>query len=167
MENDPDRAGYVLEKMQKLYRIERVARDNELTFDQREELRQKESLSILSELESWMKDQLPEVLPKSSIGKAITYTLGLWDRLVRYTEDGRYEIDNNPVENSIRPITLGRKNYLFAGSHEGARRAAMMYSFLGTCKINNVEPFSWLKDVLTRIPDYSIQKLEELLPATI
>ena len=153
--------------MQKLYRIERVARDNELTFDQREELRQKESLSILSELESWMKDQLPEVLPKSSIGKAITYTLGLWDRLVRYTEDGRYEIDNNPVENSIRPITLGRKNYLFAGSHEGARRAAMMYSFLGTCKINNVEPFSWLKDVLTRIPDYSIQKLEELLPATI
>jgi len=167
LENDPDRAGYVLEKMQKLYRIERVARDNELTFDQREELRQKESLSILSELESWMKDQLPEVLPKSSIGKAITYTLGLWDRLVRYTEDGRYEIDNNPVENSIRPITLGRKNYLFAGSHEGARRAAMMYSFLGTCKINNVEPFSWLKDVLTRIPDYSIQKLEELLPATI
>jgi len=111
-----------------------------------------------------MRNQLSEVLPKSSIGKAITYTLKLWKRLTRYTEDGRWEIDNNPVENSIRPVAIGRKNYLFAGSHEGAKRAAMMYSFLGTCKINDVEPFSWLKDVLTRIPDHSIQRLDELLP---
>ncbi len=64
----------------------------------------------------------------------------------------------------IRPLALGRKNYMFAGSHEGARYAAMIYSFLGTCKINNVEPFAWLKDVLTRIPDHSIHKIEELLP---
>jgi len=84
--------------------------------------------------------------------------------LARYTEDGRWEIDNNAVENSIRPVALGRKNYMFAGSHEGAMRAAMIYSFLGTCKFNDVEPFSWLKDVLSRIQDHSIQKLEELLP---
>lgn len=164
LENDPDRAGCALKKIQELYNIERKARNEEFTHVQREELRKNESKPVLEELESWMKDQLSEVLPKSSIGQAITYTLKLWKRLTRYTEDGSWEIDNNPVENSIRPVTLGRKNYLFAGSHEGAKRAAMMYSFLGTCKIMGVEPFAWLKDVLSRIQDHSIQKLEELLP---
>ncbi len=163
-DNDCERAEYALKKIQALYNIERDAREQELSFDQRKELREKESLPILSELENWMKNQLSDVLPKSSIGKAITYTLKLWKRLKRYTEDGSWEIDNNPVENSIRPVALGRKNYMFAGSHEGAMRAAMMYSFLGTCKINDVEPVAWLKDVLTRISDHSIQKLEELLP---
>ena len=163
-ENDPERAIYALKKIQTLYSIERKARDEGFSYKQRKELRRNESNPVLEELETWMKDQLSEVLPKSAIGKAITYTLKLWKRLTRYTEDGRWEIDNNPVENSIRPVTLGRKNYLFAGSHEGAKRAAMMYSFLGTCKINGVEPFAWFKDVLKRIPDHSIQKLEELLP---
>jgi len=71
---------------------------------------------------------------------------------------------DNLIENSIRGVALDRKNYLFAGSHEAAQHAAMIYSFLGTCKINNIEPYSWLKDILTRIPDHSIQKLDELLP---
>jgi len=164
LDNDPERAGYAMKKIQELYSIERNARNQELSFDERKKLRQKESLPILSELENWMRNQLSQVLPKSSIGKAITYTLKLWKRLTRYIEDGQWEIDNNWVENSIRPITVGRKNYLFAGSHEGAKRAAMMYSFLGTCKINDVEPYFWLKDVLTRIPDHSIQRLDELLP---
>ena len=150
--------------MQELYDIERKARELELSFDERKKLRQEESVPVLTEFESWMKNQLSEVLPQSAIGKAITYTLKLWKRLVRYADDGSWAIDNNPIENSIRPVALGRKNFLFAGSHEGAKRAAMMYSFLGTCKINNVEPFAWLKDVLTRIPDHSIHKLEELLP---
>jgi hypothetical protein len=85
---------------------------------------------------------------------------------MRYIEDGRYEIDNNLIENSIRPVALGRKNYLFAGSHEAAQYAAMMYSFMGTCKINNVEPFAWLRQVLSVIPDYPANKLEELLPGS-
>lgn len=162
--NDPDRASHMLSMIQNLYEVERKAREEGLTHDQRKELRQEVSVPILGEMETWLKDQLTDVLPKSSIGEAIQYTLKQWKRLVKYTEDGRWEIDNNLVENSIRPVAVGRKNYLFAGSHEGARRAAMIYSFLGTCKINDVEPFSWLKDVLTRIPDQSIQKLEELLP---
>ena len=153
--------------MQKLYQVERVAREQELSHDQRGELREKESLPILDELGEWMKDQLPDVLPKSAIGKAITYTLGLWNRLIRYTENGQCEIDNNLVENSIRPVALGRKNYLFAGSHQAARHAAMMYSFLGTCKINDVEPFAWLKEVLRKITDHSVRNLEELLPANL
>ena len=163
-DNDPKRAGYALKKIQELYEVERRARDEDLSHEQRKELRQEESIPILTELEKWLKNQLTEVLPKSAIGEAIVYTLKLWKRLVRYTEDGQWEIDNNAIENSIRPVALGRKNYLFAGSHEAAKNAAMIYSFLGTCKINNVEPYAWLKDVLTRIPDHSIQHLEELLP---
>jgi transposase len=163
-ENDRKRAEYVLERMQMLYKTEREAREQSLTPEQRKELRTEQSLPVLKELEQWMKEQLPDVLPKSSIGQAITYTLGLWNRLTRYIYNGQVEIDNNLIENSIRPVALGRKNYMFAGSHEAAQQAAMIYSFLGTCKINNVEPYSWLKETLTRIPDQSIQKLDELLP---
>jgi transposase len=162
--NDPERAEHMLKLMQKLYNVERKARDMNLTHDQRRALRQEESSPLLSQMEEWMKQQLTQTLPKSAIGKAISYTLTLWPRLIRYIDHGEAEIDNNIVENDIRPVALGRKNYLFAGSHEGARRIAMAYSFLGTCKLNNVEPFSWLKDVLTRIPDHSILQLAELLP---
>jgi transposase len=163
-DNDPQRAEYVLDRMRKVYMVEREARESNLSYDQRKELRIEKSLPVLQELEKWMKEQLPEVLPKSSIGQAITYTLRLWNRLTRYIENGQAEIDNNLIENSIRPVALGKKNYLFAGSHEAAQHAAMIYSFLGTCKINNIEPYSWLKDTLSRIPDHSIQKLDELLP---
>ena len=164
LENDPERAGYVLKKMQALYKIERTAREQQMSFAERKALRQKESAPILNELHNYLKTQLREVLPKSNMGKAIAYTLNLWTRLERYIEDGRYEIDNNLVENSIRPVALGRKNYLFAGSHEGARRAAMIYSFVGSCKMNNIDPSLWLKDVLSRISDHKANKLDELLP---
>ena len=163
-DNDPQRAEYVLQRMRQLYMIEREARENDLSSEQIQDLRMKQSVPILQELEIWMKEQLPGVLPKSSIGQAIAYTLGLWNRLIRYTQNGQVEIDNNLIENSIRPVALGRKNYLFAGSHEAAQQAAMIYSFLGTCRINNVEPYSWLKETLARIPDQSVQKLDELLP---
>lgn len=162
--NDLPRANYVLSKMQELYAIERECRDMGLGFEARKLERQKKSLTILEELETWLKSNLQEVLPKSAIGQAITYTLGLWWRLKRYVEDGRYEIDNNLIENSIRPVALGRKNYLFAGSHEAAQRAAMIYSFLGSCKLNEVNPTEWLNDVLTRLPDHKANRLDELLP---
>jgi hypothetical protein len=81
-----------------------------------------------------------------------------------YASDGKLNIDNNPVENSIRPVAIGKKNYLFAGSHEAAGRSAMLYSFLGTCKLNSVNPFIWLQDVLGRISNHPINKIEELLP---
>ena len=163
-ENDPKRAEYILERIKQLYMIEREAREKGLSFEQRKELRAEQSLPVLQEMEKWMKEQLPGVLPKSAIGQAIAYTLGLWPRLTRYIQHGQVEIDNNLVENSIRPVALGRKNYMFAGSHEAAQQAAMIYSFLGTCKINNIEPYGWLKNTLQRLPDQSIQKLDELLP---
>jgi transposase len=163
-DNDKPRAEHILKLMQGLYAIERKARDAEMPHEERYELRQAESLPILKEMEIWMKDNIMKVLPKSSIGKAISYTLNLWPRLVRYADDGRCEIDNNLIENSIRPIALGRKNYLFAGSHEGAERTAMMYTFMSCCKINNIEPYAWLRDTLTRLPDTKISQIENLLP---
>ncbi|MDF1547248.1 MAG: transposase domain-containing protein [Bacteroidales bacterium] len=87
----------------------------------------------------------------------------MWSKLIGYLEDGKYEIDNTLIENAIRPLALGRKNYLFAGSHSAAQEAAMMYSFFATCKINQVEPLAWLTDVLTRIPEHKANKLDELL----
>ncbi|MEX1346900.1 MAG: IS66 family transposase [Desulfobacterales bacterium] len=166
--NDKLRAEYVLAEIQQLYAIERRARSKDLDYDEREELRNKESKPILQNLKAWLLENAPEsnskILPKSKTGKAISYALGMWHRIERYLEDGQYEIDNNWVENSIRPVALGRKNYLFAGSHEAAQRAAMIYSLLATCKKNNVEPTAWLTDVLAKIQDQPIRKIEELLP---
>jgi transposase len=167
LKNDPSRAEHVLKLIQKLYQVEQQAREEHLDYGQRKELRQERSVPVLQELHTWLKENIVQTLPKSAIGTAIAYTLHLWPRLIRYLDDGRYEIDNNLIENSIRPVALGRKNYLFAGSHEGAQHAAMMYSFLGTCKINNIEPFEWLTNVLRRMPDHSIQRLEELLPGNL
>ena len=167
LKNDKTKAEHVLGLMQQLYQIERQAREENLDYDQRKALRQDKAAPVLQELHAWLKENVIQTLPKSAIGIAITYTLHLWPRLIRYLDDGRYEIDNNWIENSIRPVALGRKNYLFAGSHEGAQRAAIMYSFLGTCKINNIGPLEWLSNVLKRFPDHSIQRLEELLPQNL
>lgn len=167
LKNDPKRAGYALEKIQLLYKIERKAKDEEMDFIGRKKLRQEKALPILKEIEQWLIDQKPAVMPESAIGKAIGYTLKLWPRLTGYINDGKYEIDNNWVENTIRPVALGRKNYMFAGSHEGAKRAAMMYSFFGSCQKNNINPYLWLKKVLEVIPEYKVNRLEELLPGNL
>jgi transposase len=150
-DNDKSRAAYVLSEIQKLYAIEQKARNEDLDYKARKQLRNDKSKPILQSLKTWLLENTAEsnskVLPKSKIGKAISYALGMWHRIERYIEDGKYEIDNNWVENSIRPVALGRKNYLFAGSHDAAQRAAMIYSLLATCKKNNVEPSAWLTDV--------------------
>jgi len=164
LDNNKELATYALIEIGKLYQIERLAVENNLTFDQIKELRQKEAVPILENFENWLNEQSPKQLPQSAIGKAIAYTLNLWHRLKRYVEDGKYKIDNNLIENSIRPMTIGRKNYLFAGSHDGAKRAAMMYSLLGTCKMHDVNPLKWLTHILNIIPEYKVNKLHELFP---
>ena len=98
------------------------------------------------------------------IGKALAYNIERWGRLSLYTTTGHLNIDNNPVENSIRPVAIGRKNYLFAGSHEAAQRSAMLYSLLGTCKLHGIEPHAWLSDVLQKIAEHHVSKIAELLP---
>lgn len=163
-DNDPRRAKYVLTEIQKLYAIERHARQQGYSYEQRYYYRRRMAKPVLKRLEKWLKANIGEVFPKSAIREAIAYTLNLWPRLKHYKDNGKWEIDNNLVENSIRAVALGRKNYLFAGSHNAARNAAMMYSFLGTCKLNDIEPFAWLKETLTKIPDCKVNDLEKLLP---
>ena len=124
-------------------------------------------MPILNELGKWMTAQVRTTLPKSPFGKALIYSISRWDNLMNYLRDGYLEIDNNLVENSIRPTALGRRNYLFAGSHAGAQSAAMFYSFFATCKHNNVDPFTWLKKVLEIIPDYPANNLSDLLPQNL
>lgn len=164
LSNDKKRAEHVLKLIQQLYEIERKARERKIDFDTRKRYRELCAKPILSSLEKWLKDNALQTLPKSAIGKAISYTLNLWPKLKEYINDGKYEIDNNLIENAIRPLALGRKNYLFAGSHKAAQRAAMMYSFFATCKINQIEPLAWLTDVLNRITEHKANKLFELLP---
>jgi transposase/gamma-glutamylcyclotransferase (GGCT)/AIG2-like uncharacterized protein YtfP len=163
-ENDKARSHKMLKMMQKLYAIERQAKEEEMDFEQIKAVRQEKAVPVLDEMEIWMQEEIYKVTPASGIGKAIAYTMNLWSRLKRYVEDGRFHIDNNLIENSIRPVALGRKNYLFAGSHEAAQRAAMFYSFFASCKINEVEPYQWLKNTLEVINDYPANKLHELLP---
>ena len=171
LQNDEGRVAYAMEEIQKLYAIERDVKEQSLSFDQIKEVRQEKSLPILASLGTWMKQQYMEVTPKSTIGKALGYSIERWNRLCLYTKNGMLNIDNNPVENSIRPVAVGRKNYLFCGSHslprhsgEAAQRSAMLYSLLGTCKLHQVEPYSWLRDVLQTIADHPINKITELLP---
>jgi len=167
LDDDQKRAEYAMTEIQKLYRIERQAREQKLTAEQRHKLRLDESLPILNELGKWMAAQVRVTLPKSPFGKALIYSISRWDNLMNYLKDGYLEIDNNLVENALRGIALGRRNYLFAGSHAGAQSAAMFYSFFATCKHNNVDPFAWLKKVLEIIPDYPANKLSDLLPQNL
>ncbi len=147
-DNDPVLASEALLIFHRLYEIERDAREQGLTHDEIKLLRQEKSAPILLEMETWLKEKLNKVLPKSAIGQAIAYTLTLWPRLIRYIDQGRFNIDNNLIENSIRPVALGRKNYMFAGSHDAAQQAAIVYSLLATCKINKVEPFDGYQNAI-------------------
>jgi transposase len=164
LDNDYDRAYYALCEIQKLYEIERISKEASLNFEELKAVRSMKAAPILKGLGLWMQQQYMQVLPKSAIGKALAYSMERWHKLSLYITDGRLNIDNNPVENSIRPIALGRKNYLFAGSHEAAKRSGMLYSLLGTCKMHDIEPYAWLKIVLQRIADHHINKIQDLLP---
>jgi transposase len=164
-----DKAGaeYALEQIALIYGVESMADDQGLDYQQRAELRSRLAYPILCAFEKWIVSYMPKVLPKGRMSQALTYTYSLFHRLTRYHLDGRYKIDNNLVENTIRPLALGRKNYMFCGNHDAAENAAIMYSLLGCCAASDVNPREWLTDVLTRIPyynnDYSLD-LADLLP---
>ena len=163
-DNDKARVTWMLDKLQELYVIEAEARKNSYANQQRFEIRQQKSLPILNEIKTWLNENQLQVTPKSPIGKAISYMNVRWHKLILFATDGILEIDNNLVENAIRPIALGRKNYLFAGSHESATRAGIIYSFITCCKKNNINPYTWLEETLTKLPDTKKSELHKLLP---
>ncbi len=164
---DKERAGYAVKQIARLYGIEKYIReaDPQLTETQIVEKRMEEATPILHELKAWMLAEYPKVLPKSPVGKALAYALSLWDNMHYYTLHRHLQIDNNAIENAIRPIALGRKNYLFAGTHETAQNAAMIYSLFATCKKHNVNEQEWLTDVLQKMNDPEYEgKFSDLLP---
>lgn len=164
LNNDKARATHALEQIRLLYGIERRATEEGLSSGDILSKRQKEAVPILDNLHEWMIRAYTEVTPKSPIGKAIAYSLHLWKGLTTYTTDGKLNIDNNRVENSIRPVAVGRKNYLFAGSHEAAQRSAMLYSLFGTCKRHDVNPSNWMREVLEKLATHPQKRISELLP---
>lgn len=164
LDEDHVRAGHVMELIQSLYNVERYARQGHLNYDQRLQARQQEAVPVLEQIKQSLEENKASALPKSLLGTAINYTLSRWDKLKSYTADGKLEIDNNLVENAIRPVALGRKNYLFAGSHESAQRAAMIYSLLSCCRICEVEPVAYFTEVFRKLPDYPVNQVQNLLP---
>lgn len=167
LKEDKSGAEYALEQISLIYGVETMADDQNMSFDQRAELRSRLAYPILCAFEKWIVGYVPKALIKGRMYKALTYTYALFQRLTRYHLDGRYRIDNNLIENDIRPLAIGRKGYLFCGNHDAAENAAIMYSLFGCCKAAGVNPREWLTDVLTRIPEYNkdySRDLAELLP---
>ena len=132
--------------------------------DRRHTVRQSLAKEKLDKLAGWLDQQLKLLSGKSELAGAIRYARSRWDALLAYVDDGRLEISNNAAENAIRPVTLGRKNWLFAGSDAGGERAAIFYTLIRSAKLNGLEPEAWLRDVLTRIGEHPVNRLNELLP---
>ena len=154
-------SGKILTLIAELYKLERLLKDK--SPEERYERRRKKAFPILKKLYCVLRMQRKTTLPQSQYAKALNYA---WEQrvpMLRYLRDGRYEIDNNLIENQMRPIALGRKNYLFAGSHKGAKRAAVIYSLLNSCKINGVNSYDWLRDVLRKVHLRGVS-VSELMP---
>jgi transposase len=167
LSDDPEHAQIALGLIQRLYALEAEARAGNLTPEQRKELRLEKSLPLLNLIGAWLAREVEYALPRSPIGKAIRYTITLWDELQHYLLDGYLEIDNNLIENHIRPLALGRKNYLFAGSQDAAVPIAMYRSFFGTCTLNDIDPQAWLLYVLKHIASTPPEDYPKLLPQNI
>jgi len=162
LESDQPRMGPALLLIAQLYRMEKQARP--LTAEDRLGLRQLQSQPILEKLHNYLSEIQAEVLPKSPEGRAVRYTLKNWAALARYCEDGDLQIDNNATERAIPGVAVGRKNWVFFGSDEGGKTAAVLRSFVASCQRVGVDPFVWLKDILSRIADHPITRIGELLP---
>lgn len=155
-------AAEALERLGALYDIEAAIRGR--PAETRRAIRQDKAGPLLAGLKAWLEATLPRISGKGELAGAIRYALGHWAALTRYRDDGRLEIDNNAAERAMRPLALGRKNYLFAGSDDGGRRAAALYTLIETAKMNGIDPEAYLRDVLARIPRHPVKRLGELLP---
>ena len=153
-------AEFVMSEIQKLYQIEHICTENKLTDDERKAKRQELARPIMEHLKAWMETEGIKYSERSLMGKAVTYAYTRWNNMMRYLEDGAIQIDNNLAENAIRPITLGRKNYLFCGNHEAAGWMTIICSLIGTCKEQKVNPRMYLNDVMAKLP-YIVQPLKQ------
>jgi hypothetical protein len=152
----------VLDMIGELYGIEASIRGS--PANERLRVRQEKSKPLLAAIETWMQTTLAKLSKKSETAKAINYSLNQWNALTLYCEDGRVEISNVLAENALRCVALGRKNFMFAGSDSGGERAAAMYSLIGSCKLNDIDPRAYLTHVLAHIADHKVNRIDELLP---
>ena len=146
----------------KLYDLERQGKN--LTVEQRAQLRQEHAQPLLNLFHDWLVSQRQSTATGSGLARALDYTLNRWTALSRYADRGDWPMDNNRVENAIRPIAIGKKNWLHTGSELAGIRAAVIQTLLETAKLNNLDPFAWLKDTLEKLPTWPNSRLDELLP---
>jgi len=152
--------------IQQLYKIEKQARP--LSATERVAYRRHHAQPILNELRDGLDQSLPQVPPKTTLGKALNYLHNEWSKLIVYIDDGRLAIDNNGAENAIRPFVIGRKNWLFSHSVNGVKASANLYSLIETAKANGLEPYAYLREVFTKLPQaLSVEDIEALLPWNI
>jgi transposase len=151
-----------VERIDALFALEREI--NGMTSQERVRVRHERSRSLVTELESWLREQRARVSRNSETGKAIDYSLKRWAALSRFLDDGRLCMSNNAAERELRAVAIGRRNWTFAGSDEGGRRAAAIYTLIATAKLNGTDPRAWLADVLARLPDHPAKRIQELLP---
>lgn len=166
LKDSQEENGWILKQIGELYRIEQQLRESRAGPDERQAVRLRQSRPITQSLHRRLKQLLEERshLPQSQTGKAISYALRQWDLLEVYQKDGRIEIDNNLVENKIRPTALGRKNWLFIGAEDAGWRSGIIYSLIASCKTHGVEPYGYLKNVLTRLPNMTIDQIHTVTP---
>jgi transposase len=164
LEKDPARMGGVLAMIAHLYEVEKVSRQNGLRGEALRLVRERDARPMLNQLHDYLLTIRTQVLPKSDAGQAIAYTLKNWTALTRYCSDGDLPIDNNGTERSLRGFAVGRNNWTFFGSDNGGRTAAVLRSFVSSCELVRVDPFVWFRDVLGRIAEHPVKRIEELLP---
>jgi transposase len=155
-------AGEIVRRIDELFAIERDI--NGKPPDERRAVRQKRSKPLVAALEAYLREQRERLSPKNDLAKAIHYMLVRWASFTRFLDDGRICLSNNAAERALRGVALGRRNWTFAGSDEGGRRAAAVYSLITTCRLNDIDPHAWLADVLARLPDHPAQRIDELMP---
>jgi hypothetical protein len=151
--------------MQGLYALEQRMQEEKLDWDKRTGERKTHARPLLDRLEKWMKANQYKYRLNSPMGKAIDYTLPKWTGLTAYVHHGQMEIDNNLIENAVRPLAIGHRNFLFCGSHQAAQMAAGMYSYMASCKKNKINELERLKDVLEKIQSHKQKDLYQLLPS--
>lgn len=159
-------ANHVLLLIQKLYKIEGEIEDR--SIEERKQIRQDQAQPVLEEIKAWLDENLRRYPPQGLMGKAITYAQNQWTHVIRYIENGKLSIDNNFTENRIRPFAIGRKNWLFSDSVSGAKASAMIYSILQTARGNGLDPYAYMRYLLTELPKaQTAEQIEKLLPHTI
>lgn len=165
-ETDKNRAHEAMAYIRKLYEVEWEADEGELDALARRKLREEKAAPVLKSFKGWLDVQALATLPKSPFGEALTYVFNQWEALNRYLDDGDLSIDNNEAERALRCVAVGRKNWLFAGSAEGGGWAAIHYCLVASCKRHKIDPYQYLRDVISRVKTHPQSKIADLLPAT-